>query len=149
MIPIRLAQVNNILHGPATNKHLITTLDSHSLCVRRTFRRGMLAEMVVTGSTGTCPRLVQGFKGPTRASAIPAPTASKANREDWNMSNPVVLITGGLSGIGRATAVAFGKDGTRVVASDRREAEGKALEAELGSLGAVLSFAPTCAARTT
>jgi short chain dehydrogenase len=80
------------------------------------------------------------------ALAVPG---NRANREDWNMSNPVVLITGGLSGIGRATAVAFGKDGTRVVASGRREAEGKALEAELGSLGAImLSFAPTCAART-
>jgi NAD(P)-dependent dehydrogenase (short-subunit alcohol dehydrogenase family) len=56
------------------------------------------------------------------------------------MSNPVVLITGGLSGIGRATAVAFGKDGARVVASGRREAEGKALEAEFRSLGAQTAF---------
>ena len=56
------------------------------------------------------------------------------------MSNPVVLITGGLSGIGRATAVAFGKNRARVVASGRREAEGKALEAELGSLGAETAF---------
>jgi NAD(P)-dependent dehydrogenase (short-subunit alcohol dehydrogenase family) len=46
------------------------------------------------------------------------------------MSNPVVLIIGALTGIGRATAVAFAKDGARVVASGRREAEGKALEAE-------------------
>src|ERR1043166_9370381 len=51
------------------------------------------------------------------------------------MSNPVVLITGALTGIGRATAIAFAKEGARVVASGRREAEGKALEAELRSLG--------------
>jgi NAD(P)-dependent dehydrogenase (short-subunit alcohol dehydrogenase family) len=56
------------------------------------------------------------------------------------MSNPVVLITGALTGIGRATAVAFAKDGARVVASGRREAEGKALEAELRSLGAEAAF---------
>jgi NAD(P)-dependent dehydrogenase (short-subunit alcohol dehydrogenase family) len=56
------------------------------------------------------------------------------------MSNPVVLITGALTGIGRATAVAFAKDGARVVVSGRREAEGKALEAELGSLGAETAF---------
>jgi NAD(P)-dependent dehydrogenase (short-subunit alcohol dehydrogenase family) len=31
------------------------------------------------------------------------------------MSNPVVLITGGLSGIGRAAAVAFAKKGAKVV----------------------------------
>jgi NAD(P)-dependent dehydrogenase (short-subunit alcohol dehydrogenase family) len=56
------------------------------------------------------------------------------------MSSPVVLITGALTGIGRATAVAFAKDGARVVVSGRREAEGKALEAELRSLGAEATF---------
>jgi NAD(P)-dependent dehydrogenase (short-subunit alcohol dehydrogenase family) len=56
------------------------------------------------------------------------------------MSNPVVLITGALTGIGRATAIAFAKGGARVVASGRREAEGKALEAELRSLGAEAAF---------
>lgn len=56
------------------------------------------------------------------------------------MSNPVVLITGALTGIGRAAALAFAKDGAQVVASGRREAEGKALEAELRSLGAQAAF---------
>ena len=56
------------------------------------------------------------------------------------MSNPVVLITGALTGIGRATALAFAKDGAQIVASGRREAEGKALEAELRSLGAEAVF---------
>jgi NAD(P)-dependent dehydrogenase (short-subunit alcohol dehydrogenase family) len=56
------------------------------------------------------------------------------------MSNPVVLITGALTGIGRATALAFAKDGAQIVASGRREAEGKALEAELRSLGAQAGF---------
>jgi NAD(P)-dependent dehydrogenase (short-subunit alcohol dehydrogenase family) len=56
------------------------------------------------------------------------------------MSSPVVLITGALTGIGRATALAFAKNGEQVVASGRREAEGKALEAELRSLGAEAAF---------
>ena len=56
------------------------------------------------------------------------------------MTNPVVLITGALTGIGRATALAFAKDGAQVVASGRREAEGKVLEAELRSLGAEAAF---------
>src|SRR6266581_6473198 len=56
------------------------------------------------------------------------------------MSSPVVLITGALTGIGRATALAFAKDGASIVASGRREAEGKALEAELRSLGAEAAF---------
>jgi NAD(P)-dependent dehydrogenase (short-subunit alcohol dehydrogenase family) len=56
------------------------------------------------------------------------------------MSNPVILITGALTGIGRATAAAFAKDGASIVVSGRREAEGKALEAELRSLGAEAAF---------
>src|SRR6266571_6260829 len=56
------------------------------------------------------------------------------------MNKPVVLITGALTGIGRATALAFAKDGARLVVSGRREAEGKALEAELQRLGAEAAF---------
>src|SRR5881396_3597371 len=56
------------------------------------------------------------------------------------MNKPVVLITGALTGIGRATALAFAKDGARLVVSGRREAEGKALEAELRHLGAEAAF---------
>jgi NAD(P)-dependent dehydrogenase (short-subunit alcohol dehydrogenase family) len=56
------------------------------------------------------------------------------------MSNPVVMITGALTGIGRATALAFAKEGATVVVSGRREAEGKALEAKLRGLGAQAAF---------
>ena len=42
------------------------------------------------------------------------------------MDRPVVLITGALTGIGRATAFAFAQDGARLVVSGRRETEGKA-----------------------
>ena len=56
------------------------------------------------------------------------------------MSQPVVLITGALTGIGRATAFAFARSGARIVISGRRAAEGKALEAELEELGAQALF---------
>jgi NAD(P)-dependent dehydrogenase (short-subunit alcohol dehydrogenase family) len=59
------------------------------------------------------------------------------------MSSPVVLITGALTGIGRATAVAFAKEGARVVASGRREQEGKKLEKELREIGAQVEFVKT------
>jgi NAD(P)-dependent dehydrogenase (short-subunit alcohol dehydrogenase family) len=52
------------------------------------------------------------------------------------MNKPVILITGALTGIGRATALAFARNGARVVVSGRRPAEGKALENELQQLGA-------------
>src|SRR6266702_1114302 len=56
------------------------------------------------------------------------------------MSTSVVLITGALTGIGRATAVAFAKEGARIIVAGRRDPEGKALEAELRGLGAEASF---------
>jgi NAD(P)-dependent dehydrogenase (short-subunit alcohol dehydrogenase family) len=49
--------------------------------------------------------------------------------------NKVVLITGATSGIGKATAKAFGVTGAKVVFSGRREPEGKATEAELRDAG--------------
>ena len=59
------------------------------------------------------------------------------------MSSPVVLITGALTGIGRATAVTFAREGARVVVSGRREQEGKKLEKELRELGAEVEFVKT------
>ena len=56
------------------------------------------------------------------------------------MDTPVILVTGALTGIGRATSLAFAKEGAMVVVSGRREAEGKALENELHSLGAKAAF---------
>jgi NAD(P)-dependent dehydrogenase (short-subunit alcohol dehydrogenase family) len=56
------------------------------------------------------------------------------------MSHPVVLITGALTGIGRATALAFARNGARLVVAGRREAEGKALEIELQQLGSEAIF---------
>jgi NAD(P)-dependent dehydrogenase (short-subunit alcohol dehydrogenase family) len=51
------------------------------------------------------------------------------------MKGQVVLITGALAGIGRATALAFAREGAHVVISGRRDEEGRKLEAELRALG--------------
>ncbi len=56
------------------------------------------------------------------------------------MSHPVVLITGALTGIGRATALAFAQEGASVVVSGRRDDVGEALVAELRALGAEAEF---------
>jgi NAD(P)-dependent dehydrogenase (short-subunit alcohol dehydrogenase family) len=56
------------------------------------------------------------------------------------MSKPAVQITGALTGIGRAIALAFAKDGAHVVASGRREGEGQELETELRSFDAEAAF---------
>src|SRR6201994_4413112 len=62
------------------------------------------------------------------------------NSRSFAMSTPVVLITGAITGIGRATALAFAREGATVIVSGRREAEGKALEAELRDLGVGAAF---------
>jgi NAD(P)-dependent dehydrogenase (short-subunit alcohol dehydrogenase family) len=56
------------------------------------------------------------------------------------MSNPVVLITGALTGIGRATAIAFAREGARLVVAGRREEAGQQLATELRALGTEAEF---------
>jgi NAD(P)-dependent dehydrogenase (short-subunit alcohol dehydrogenase family) len=56
------------------------------------------------------------------------------------MSAPVVLITGALAGIGRATALAFAHDGARIVISGRRDEVGVALANELRAIGTDAEF---------
>jgi NAD(P)-dependent dehydrogenase (short-subunit alcohol dehydrogenase family) len=56
------------------------------------------------------------------------------------MSNQVVLITGALTGIGRATALAFAQQGASIVVSGRRDDAGRALVGELRTLGAEAEF---------
>src|SRR2546423_13177525 len=56
------------------------------------------------------------------------------------MKNKVVLITGGLTGIGRATALAFAQEGASIVVSGRHEEEAQKLVGELRKLGAEAEF---------
>ncbi len=56
------------------------------------------------------------------------------------MNTPVVLITGALTGIGRATAIAFAQKGARIVISGRRDEAGQKLVAELRKIGVEAEF---------
>src|ERR1700731_1519533 len=59
------------------------------------------------------------------------------------MNKPVVLITGALTGIGRATALAFAHEGAQVVVSGRHDVAGQKLAAELRNLGPEAEFVRT------
>jgi NAD(P)-dependent dehydrogenase (short-subunit alcohol dehydrogenase family) len=56
------------------------------------------------------------------------------------MEPSVVLITGALTGIGRATAFAFARGGAQVVVSGRHDEAGQTLAAELRDTGAEAEF---------
>src|SRR5437879_12303474 len=59
------------------------------------------------------------------------------------MRSPVVLITGARTGIGRAAAIIFARDGAHIVVSGRRDKQGQELVAELQALGAEAIFVRT------
>ncbi|MFJ6182328.1 SDR family NAD(P)-dependent oxidoreductase [Streptomyces sp. NPDC092295] len=59
------------------------------------------------------------------------------------MDKPVVLITGALTGIGRAAAVAFAEKSANVVVAGRRDEAGKTLTEELRALGSEAEFINT------
>jgi len=48
------------------------------------------------------------------------------------LDNKVAVITGAASGIGRATALRFAKEGAKVVVADLAEPEGTQLASEIG-----------------
>jgi NAD(P)-dependent dehydrogenase (short-subunit alcohol dehydrogenase family) len=59
------------------------------------------------------------------------------------MAPQVVLITGALTGIGRATALAFADKGAKVVVAGRHDDKGQALVTELRALGAEAEYVRT------
>jgi NAD(P)-dependent dehydrogenase (short-subunit alcohol dehydrogenase family) len=56
------------------------------------------------------------------------------------MSTSVILVTGALTGIGRAAALAFAREGNRIVIAGRRDDVGEQLASELRALGAEVAF---------
>ena len=56
------------------------------------------------------------------------------------MDKPVILITGALTGIGRASANAFAKKGANIVVAGRHDEAGKTLAEELRSTGSEAEF---------
>jgi len=60
-----------------------------------------------------------------------------------SLTNKVVIVTGALTGIGRATAIAFAEKGAKVVLAGRHEDKGQAFAVELRALGTEAEFIRT------
>jgi 3-oxoacyl-[acyl-carrier protein] reductase len=58
------------------------------------------------------------------------------------LKDRVAIVTGAASGIGRASAIAFAREGARVVVADRNEKEGNATASAIKSEGNEACFAP-------
>jgi NAD(P)-dependent dehydrogenase (short-subunit alcohol dehydrogenase family) len=56
------------------------------------------------------------------------------------LDGKIALVTGGTSGIGKATAIEFARAGAKVVLSGRREKEGAQVVAEIKKLGGEAAF---------
>jgi len=63
------------------------------------------------------------------------------------MKNKTVIITGAASGIGKATAELFSREGANVIISDIQEAQGKSVAENIISAGGKASFIKTDVAR--
>ena len=65
------------------------------------------------------------------------------NNNNKGFARKTVLVTGGTSGIGKATAIEFARAGAKVVVSGRREKEGAEVVREIKELGGDAAFIRT------
>src|SRR5438445_5660525 len=79
---------------------------------------------------------------PARPCAEHRRDADRAGRSAMEMQDRTVIVTGGASGIGRATALLLAREGARVFIGDINEAGGRTTAAQAASEGLAVEFLP-------
>ncbi|TKD08333.1 SDR family oxidoreductase [Polyangium fumosum] len=67
---------------------------------------------------------------------------SNTEKEQMRFQGKVALVTGGTSGLGRATAEAFAREGAKVVLTARSEGPGQEVEGAIRAAGGEATFLP-------
>ena len=110
----------------------------------RLFWRMKMASTYRTVEASAAGRIVARQRLSKRGAAkTKGPVAWLRDKRGEMRRSPVVLITGALTGIGRAAAMIFAQEGAQIVVSGRRDKEGQELVAELQKLGAEAIFVRT------
>jgi NAD(P)-dependent dehydrogenase (short-subunit alcohol dehydrogenase family) len=95
---------------------------------------------LLIGGAGATIAAVTGLAAGIGVGAHEVPPAPRNVASRQRFANKVVMITGATSGIGRAAAIAFAREGARVSFCGRREALGREVEQEIHGKGGVARY---------
>jgi NAD(P)-dependent dehydrogenase (short-subunit alcohol dehydrogenase family) len=95
--------------------------------------------LLIGGASATAAGIA-GLAGGIGVGAHEVPPAPRKVSSRQRFANKVVMITGATSGIGRAAAVAFAREGARVTFCGRREALGHEVEQEIQANGGAARY---------